>query len=372
MDDMTYQERAIVNVGNTYKISKVLEKAAAKEPVTIGFIGGSITQGSGASRYENCYAKRVHAWWCETFPDTEITFVNAGIGATTSQFAVARVKEDLLAYKPDFVIVEFSVNDSNTSFFGETYESLVRRILTDECEPAVMILNMVQYNDGVNAQMIHNDIAKKYQIPAVSMKESIYREIVLKRLTATDLSADMLHPNDTGHAYGAEIVTYFLTRVMNGEYSHKEEAKLPNPVYSLNSIHSTRYDSTNASPELHGFVKDDAVKTAVSDVFKHGYKAKNAGDSIVFSGIYGNTICVQYKKTNTMGAPKGIAIIDGDEENAVVLDGNFENGWGDWLYLETLSTTLDANVAHTVEIRLTESAAKDFYLVSVISTGKGE
>ena len=50
------------------------------------------------------------------FPDTEVNYVNAGIGATNSYLAVHRVDNDLLAHKPDVVVVEFSVNDSNTIF----------------------------------------------------------------------------------------------------------------------------------------------------------------------------------------------------------------------------------------------------------------
>jgi lysophospholipase L1-like esterase len=38
-------------------------------------------------------------------------YINAGIGGTTSQFGVTRVENYLLCYHPDFVIVEFSVND---------------------------------------------------------------------------------------------------------------------------------------------------------------------------------------------------------------------------------------------------------------------
>ena len=35
-----------------------------------------------------------------------------------------------------------------------------------------------------------------------------------------------------------------------------------------------------------------------------------------------------------MKSANAIAILDGDEANAVSLDGNFENGWGNWLYLD--------------------------------------
>jgi len=99
-------------------LAAVMKKAEAGEPVTIAAIGGSITQGSisnGAKdsqvKTKSCYADIFFAWWKETFPQSEITVVNAGIGATDSYLGVHRVQEDVLDYHPDLVLVEYSVND---------------------------------------------------------------------------------------------------------------------------------------------------------------------------------------------------------------------------------------------------------------------
>ncbi len=369
-EDIPYQERAVVNIGNTYNIEKVMERARAGEELTIGFIGGSITQGTGASTGDLCYAKLVYDWWCENFPQADFHYVNAGIGATTSQFACARLKDDLLSYNPDFVVVEFSVNDEASDFYAETYESLLRLILQEGGEDtAVMVLNMVQYDSGINAQGVHNPAAKAYGIPAVSMKEAIYKEIKFGRLAAADVSADMIHPNDRGHAYGAELVTYFLGRVMDGTYHSDEGALLPEPEGTLLSMTSVLYNNKNSDFVLNGFEKDETAKDGIRDIFKNGFTAKKEGDSIIFKNIYGSRISLQYKKTNTLGAPVAIAVIDGDEEKAVVLDGNYPDGWGDWLYLHNIGEGLDADVPHTVEIRIVEGAKKDFYLVSVIGAG---
>ena len=54
----------------------------------------------------------------------------AGIGGTNSYLGVHRVDEHLLAYKPDVVIVEFSVNDTDKTMNKYSYDSLVRKILS--------------------------------------------------------------------------------------------------------------------------------------------------------------------------------------------------------------------------------------------------
>ena len=141
----------IVFHGNTERIAKVLKKAENKEPITLGYLGGSITQGSLSSTPDTCYAAMTTKWWREQYPNTEFTYVNGGIGGTTSQFGAARVDSDILAYEPDFVIIEFSVNDDNTDHFMETYEGLVRHIYNSEDKPAMLIVNNVRYDDGVAA-----------------------------------------------------------------------------------------------------------------------------------------------------------------------------------------------------------------------------
>ena len=114
-------EKGIANVGDVSRMKEVMARAKRGGRLVIGFIGGSITQGSLSSTPQTCYAYRVYSWWKETFPQAEFVYCNAGIGGTTSEFGAARVGTDLLAERPDFVIVEFSVNDESTEHFKETY-----------------------------------------------------------------------------------------------------------------------------------------------------------------------------------------------------------------------------------------------------------
>ena len=124
--------RAILNEGNLARLANAMKKAENGEPVTVGVIGGSITQGSLASGYANCYVSLFNQWWVEKFPDSTINFVNAGIGGTNSYLGVHRVDDQLLAHNPDVVIVEFSVNDTDKTMNKYSYDSLVRKILSYE------------------------------------------------------------------------------------------------------------------------------------------------------------------------------------------------------------------------------------------------
>lgn len=333
---MKYQidyEKGIAHVGNLSRMKNLMERAGRGDEIHIGFIGGSITQGSLSSAPRLCYAYRVYEWWCRSFPKSKFSYINAGIGGTTSQFGVARVEEDLLEKKPDFVVIEFSVNDESTEHFMETYEGLVRRIYGAEGRPAVLLVHNVYYHNGANAQLMHGRIGRHYDLPAVSMQSSIYPEVVKGHIANRDITPDDLHPNDTGHELVASVITYFLEQVRCGGLSWEEG------------------------------------ETAGCQAGSDRKEWRTAGDAITFS-VDGTGIAVQYRKSVALPVPVAEVIVDGDPAHAVRLDANFDETWGDKLELDTILEHGEDRV-HQVEIRLVETHEDDavpFYLVSVIAS----
>ncbi len=59
----------------------------------------------------------------------------------------------MLREQPDFVIVDFSVNDKAKECFQETFEGVLRKLLSWPSEPAVLVLNNVYYDTGENARI---------------------------------------------------------------------------------------------------------------------------------------------------------------------------------------------------------------------------
>lgn len=371
---MKYQikyENGIANRGNLTRLKEVMERATRGETLTIGFIGGSITQGSLATAPERCYAYRVYRWWCENFPKADFTYANAGIGGTTSQFGVARVEEDLLTKEPDFVIIEFSVNDESTAHFMETYEGLVRRVYGDKRAPAVLLVHNVYYHSGANAQLMHGRIGRHYDLPAVSMQSTIFPEVVAGRIKNEDITPDDLHPNDEGHAMVASVITYFLEQVKQETTGTVLWNPLPEPLTANAYEDSMRLRNTDTTPILNGFTADMTEQKDITDCFKHGWTATEEGASIRFF-VEGSCIAVQYRKSVKKPAPIAVAVVDKDEAHAVTLDANFEEDWGDKLELATI---LEHGVIkkHQVEIRLLKVPKENvvpFYLVSVIGSGR--
>lgn len=365
---------------NITRLKNLMKRAANGESLVIGFLGGSITQGSLSSTPKTCYAYLVYEWWKKSFPNAAFSFVNGGIGGTTSHYGGARAWKDVLCYRPDIVTVDFSVNDDANEFFEETYEGTLRRLLMAPSAPAVVVLNNVFYDTGKNAQEYHNRIADHYGIPHVSIKDTVYPDVESGKIVRADITPDNLHPNDKGHRLVADEICKLLDSIkaemeeetIAGENiegkSTKTEASvlLPAPLTENAYEHSRLIQIQDNEAILDGFLVDPIEKKGMLDIFKNGWTAAHTNDKISFE-IECSCLAVQYRKSVQQPVPKAKAVIDGDEAHAVILDGNFTEDWGDCLYLEPLLHHAEKKV-HRIEITVTDAKdiVRPFYLVALI------
>ena len=74
-----------------YKIQK-------NEPVSVVFLGGSITNHQG-------YRVQITDWLKQQYSNVQFTSINSGIGGTGSDLGVFRTERDVLQYHPDLVFV---------------------------------------------------------------------------------------------------------------------------------------------------------------------------------------------------------------------------------------------------------------------------
>ena len=362
------------------RLKNLMKRAANGESLVIGFLGGSITQGSLSSTPKTCYAYLVYEWWKKSFPNAAFSLVNGGIGGTTSRYGGARAWKDVLCYRPDIVTVDFSVNDDANEFFEETYEGTLRRLLAAPSAPAVVVLNNVFYDTGKNAQDYHNRIADHYGIPHVSIKDTVYPDVESGKIVRADITPDNLHPNDKGHRLVAEEICKLLDSIkaeveeetiagenIEGKSTKTEESVLlPAPLTENAYEHSRLIQIQDNEAILDGFLVDPIEKKGMLDIFKNGWTAAHTNDKISFE-IECSCLAVQYRKSVQQPVPKAKAVIDGDEAHAVILDGNFTEDWGDCLYLEPLLHHAEKKV-HRIEITVTDATdiVRPFYLVSLI------
>lgn len=338
--------RAVVNPGNTARLADAMKRAQAGEKITIGTIGGSITQGTAASTTDERYANRALQWWAKTFPKAQLDFVNAGIGATDSYIGVHRVDADLLSKKPDVVIVEFSVNDTDAALNLQTYDSLVRKILQAENHPAVILLFTTQ-EDGTSLQDTHMQIGSSYNLPMISYKNAVLPEIEAGKFTWKDISPDNIHPNSVGHGIIGELLwSYF-----NSVYAKLDQIDTSDLTFTAPPVTRDLYakgqllDSKSLTPKtMQGFEQAE-----VSNQFPNDWATKEGGE-LTFE-VTGSNIGVLYYKT--VDGKSGQYCVYVDDRLIQVLDGDFTGGWGNYAQAQQVYTS-DTPSTHTVTIKQLE------------------
>lgn len=110
------------------KITELLKKKQhnmrENQPVTIAFLGDSVTQGcfecydlldggiETVFDYPNAYSTRVREVLNVLYPRVQVNIVNSGISGDNAPGGLKRLQRDVLDYHPDLVVVSYGLNDS--------------------------------------------------------------------------------------------------------------------------------------------------------------------------------------------------------------------------------------------------------------------
>lgn len=277
--------KSLEKTGNIARFAKVFEKAANGEPITVGFIGGSITQGaiSGAQR-QNCWARVTTQWIQKQFPNTDVTYVNAGIGGTPSDYGNFRAESHLFSYEPDIIFIEFSVNDNpDGALHHETYEALVRRSLNLENSPAVAIVLSAPASGKAFSNAM--EFAEYYDIPVVNVTPGINYAIDAGEISFKEYAPDTIHPYEWGHRVMADMMINMMKNIISLAETATEDELTIQPVPD-SPITECNYDNllyTDAEELAKGENTWELV-----DVTEGAYKGRKAlvgeaGDTLKFT-----------------------------------------------------------------------------------------
>lgn len=358
--------RSLVSPGDTARLNHVMEKAKKGEKITFGVIGGSITQGASAGSAEQSYAALIAQWWRRKFGDNNVDYVNAGIGATGSDYAAFRVQSHLLNKEPDFVIVEFSVNDGNTKRGGETMEGLVRQILKQPNCPAVALLFMM-HQGGINAQEWHGKIGSHYKLGMVSFRDAVWPEIEAGRIEWEEVMSDAVHPNDAGHYYAAQFMINYLEKVydeVDSESLSCEITKTP-PPFLTDVFEFTRlYTSAETRP-----VSNEGWTFEKGNWLGDWWRSDRPGSRIAFE-VQGKYIAALFLCEK---GDFGRVRISVDGRPCGILEGWGPQTWGGYMIVKMVAEDIPEG-KHTVEITLLDekneqSNGHEFRIFAIAAAG---
>lgn len=348
---------------DTSRIYNVLAKARAGDTVNIVMIGGSITAGSLASSVDNRYTNLVTTWWKTTFPDATINLINSGIGGTGSDVGTFRIQDDVLKYDPDFVLIEFAVNDAgkNSQYVQKMLEGIVRQLL--KTETAIMFL-MLKMEDGSNAQTDHKIIGNAYKIPMISFVDLIGPALTKDGKTLRDIYGDNpgVHPNDLGMQYTANFIIDELkinyNNLPNDENIPAINTDLQAPLVTNTFENTYKYNQKTLVPSVNtGWTLSNS-----------GWTGDTPGEEMTFE-IDGNAIAIQYTRHNT--TERGRVEIWLDDLPHSTLDAYWTETWGPATVFQLMAENLTDTI-HTLHIKVlgtTSATGNTFYLLNVMKAG---
>ena len=186
--------------------------------INIVFLGGSITEGAGASKRENCYAEKVSSWLKQNLSHSKtVNCFNKGVGGTDSKYGLLRLSRDVSSLNPHLVFIEFAVND-NGNDHRKYMESIVRSLAVAS-NPYIIFLYTTNA-DYTTVTSYHENVANHYGIPQISLKEALKDELCGNNAKDEGYLVDSVHPTDKGYdVYFRKIISCLET----GEYFRKPD-----------------------------------------------------------------------------------------------------------------------------------------------------
>lgn len=183
----------------------------SKKDITIGYIGGSITEQDG-------YRPVLTSFFHKAYPDNEITEINVAMGGTNSFLGVSRTERDLISKNPDITVIEFSVNDHSSeynTFFGRTYEGIIRKL--KKSNPDMLIIGVGLTTKTMNddfyekgelppAVSFHKEVCEYYKVPFINAGEMLYNHIKENSETMLKYTNDNVHTNKTGAEFYGQVI----------------------------------------------------------------------------------------------------------------------------------------------------------------------
>lgn len=209
------------------------KKAVTNGYAAVVWLGGSLTEGEGASFGCFSWQALLAEWMRKTYRECRFLFVNRGIGGTNSEFGLYRLKDEVLSVKPSLLFVEFAVND-----YGRDESEIKRDVaaIIENTKSAwgntdiILVLNTTvkmaeeNYDRGSIPPSVraHEETALKYGVPVIRVGEKFLRQVEEQKLTRTDLLPDSVHPNDRGYKMYFEIVRDAFQKLMREEKTEIE------------------------------------------------------------------------------------------------------------------------------------------------------
>jgi len=240
-------------------IGGFVKRAEQGDALTVVFFGGSLTWGANASDpNRTSYRARIMEKLRTQYPHARWRFVDAAIGGTGSTLGVYRLERDVLAYNPDLVFLDFTLND-NAKMTDDAalsaYEAIIRRILNHDSLVFPVFLASRDYVtlEDVNElkrRTSHLSMFKKYNLSCADVIAAMRADFQSGKLDLDKVWPpelfDMTHPHDFGYSVYAEHV---WSAFLNAAAENRKPV-LPEQRFSTSTYAHVQRFKLSTLPEL--------------------------------------------------------------------------------------------------------------------------
>ena len=332
-------EKSLVSYGNPTLVKDKIAKAQAGEKVTLGYLGGSITEGYKVKPNE-CYASLSYNFFKDMYGTGDnVEYCNAGLSGTPSRLGVLRMGRDLLASKPDIVFLEYAVNDGSDFTYQEAYESIVRTLL--EQDIAVILLFSVT-KDDYSAQDYMKEIGTYYDLPMISYCDALRFLFENNRLTWKEFSNDESHPNAEGHKLVASMIEHYFKTVTEQEgdaYTIPEEPKTLLLSYGAKMYEGDALEANDLGDWYQG-------ETDIAS-FTNGWTHRAGGSKPIKFTLKGKNVFMIYKEVGSGNyANVDVTVKSDSGEDSKLVKAVAKGGWGN----PQVSQIVNSETEQTYEI----------------------
>ena len=288
-----YQKKQVIHQRGSLTNSYL--KFAKEKKGCVAFLGGSITEMRG---WRNMIQEDLK----QRFPETEFTFIDAGIPSTGSTPHAFRFENDVLQKgMPDLLFVEAAVNDDTNGFdyIRQTrgMEGIIRHVRTFIPEMDIVMLHFIYdpfiplLDKGIQPQVImnHESVANHYYVSSINLAEEVAQRMRDGEFDWKEFGGT--HPAWNGHTYYAAAINRLFDLEWSGDVVKKtvRAHEVPEKPIDSYSYDKGVFADIRSAKQLNGWkVVDDWTPTVKGNTRK-GFVhvpmlvADRAGASLSFS-----------------------------------------------------------------------------------------
>ncbi|HWT76977.1 MAG TPA: SGNH/GDSL hydrolase family protein [Mobilitalea sp.] len=311
--------KAVSGNGNSTRIRKAIDKGKS-EPVTIAFLGGSVTVGyTPYGMIDENYATLFCNYFSDKYCSNGCTCINAGLPGPGSMMGLAFAENRVRDKQPDIMFVEFAVNNSMEKIQIIAFESLVDKLLEFPGEPAVIPI-IVCSQDFYTCSSYMELVAQHYDLPVVNIYHLLKAGIEEGSFLWSDYSRDFGHPTLAGHRLIADCILRLfenLERKEDSGYSIPREACFSRTFSSFQLM-----DHHNLILEEGSPFEPSVTNPELPDGWRYTRNDKNQSLQVAF---HCKSLFVLYEVGNSMDYGE----LEVSEDDTVIfrIDSYNINGW---------------------------------------------